>query len=40
VNRLSGRHLRLNSIQKAVELLVPMALHTSADDLGAENAAR
>ena len=37
VNELSGRHLRLNSIQKADELLVPVALHTSADDLAFEH---
>src|SRR3954467_3953091 len=28
VHELSGRHLRLNSIQEADELLVTMALHT------------
>jgi hypothetical protein len=37
VNELSGRHLRLNSIQEADELLMPMALHTSADDLAFEH---
>src|ERR1700759_5265393 len=37
VNELSGRHLRLYSIQEADELLVPMALHTSADDLAFEH---
>src|SRR5271167_408709 len=37
VDKLSGRHLRLNSIQEADELLVPMALHTSADDLAFEH---
>ena len=37
VNELSGRHLRLNGIQEADELLVPMALHTSADDLAFEH---
>src|SRR6202167_4865446 len=36
VHKLSGRHLRLNSIQEADELLVPMALHTSANDLAFE----
>jgi hypothetical protein len=37
VNKFSGRHLRLNGIQEADELLVPMALHTSADDLAFEH---
>jgi hypothetical protein len=32
VNKLSGRHLGLDGIQEADELLVPMALHTSTDD--------
>ncbi len=36
VNKFSGRHLRLNGIQEADELLVPMALHTS-DDLAFEH---
>ena len=37
VHRLSGRHLRLNGIQEADELLVTMALHTSANDLAFEH---
>jgi hypothetical protein len=37
VNRLSDRHLRLNGIQEADELLMPMALHTSADHLAFEH---
>ena len=37
VHKLSGRHLSLNSIQEANELLVTMALHTSANDLSFEH---
>ena len=37
VNKFSGRHLRLDSIQEADELLVTMALHTSANDLAFEH---
>ena len=37
VNKLPGRHLSLNGIQEADELLVPMASHTSADDLAFEH---
>jgi hypothetical protein len=37
VHKLSGRHLGLTGIQEADELLVPMALHTSADDLAFEH---
>ena len=32
-----GRHLRLNGVQEADELLVTMALHTSANDLAFED---
>src|SRR6266571_4931822 len=37
VHDLSGRHLRLNSIQEADELLVTMAVHATADDLAFEH---
>ena len=37
VNELSGGHLGLDSIQEADELLVTMALHTSAHDLTLEH---
>ena len=37
VNELSGGHLGLDSIQEADELLVTMALHTSANDLTFEH---
>jgi hypothetical protein len=37
VNKLSGRHLSLNGIQEADELLVPMALHKSADNRAFEH---
>jgi len=33
VHDLSNRHLRLNGVEEADELLVTMALHASADDL-------
>src|SRR6187401_3191328 len=36
VHDLSDRHLRLNGVQEADELLVTMALHASADDLAFE----
>src|SRR5471032_142100 len=36
VHDLSGWHLRLNRVQEVDELLVTMALHTSADDLAFE----
>jgi hypothetical protein len=32
VDFLSGRHLRLDGIEEADELLVPVALHIAADD--------
>ena len=32
VDRLSGRHLRLDGVEEADELLVPVALHVAADD--------
>ena len=37
VHRLSDRHLRLNGIEEANELLVAMALHTSANDFAFEH---
>jgi hypothetical protein len=37
VDELSGRHLRLDRIQEADELLMPVALHATADDLAFEN---
>jgi hypothetical protein len=33
VHDLSGRHLRLNSIQEADELVVTTPVHATADDL-------
>ena len=35
--RFFGRHLRLNGVQEADELLMTMALHTSANDLAFED---
>jgi hypothetical protein len=32
VDRFVGRHLTLDGIEKADELLMPVALHTAADD--------
>ena len=37
VHDLSDRHLRLNGVQEADELLVTMALHTLANDLAFES---
>src|SRR6185295_11105747 len=37
VHDLSEWHLRLNGVEEADELLVAMALHTSADDLAFED---
>ena len=37
VDDLSGGNLRLNGVEEADELLVPMALHVAADDLAVEN---
>ena len=37
VHDFFGRHLRLNGVQEADELLVTMALHTSANDLAFED---
>ena len=37
VHDFSGRHLRLNGVQEADELLMTMALHASADDLAFED---
>ena len=37
MNELSGGYLGLDSIQEADELLVTMALHTSANDLAFEH---
>ena len=36
VHDLSSRHLRLNGVEEADELLVTMALHASANDLAFE----
>jgi hypothetical protein len=37
MDRLSSRNLRLNGVEEADELLVAMALHTSANDLAFED---
>ena len=37
VDDLSGRHLRLDGVEEADELLVTVALHASADDLAFEH---
>ena len=37
VHDFFGRHLRLNGVEEADELLVTMALHTSANDLAFED---
>ena len=37
VDRLLGRHLRLDGIEEADEFLVPVALHVAADDGTVEN---
>ena len=34
---LSGRHLRLDGVEEADELLVPMSLHAAADNLAFED---
>ena len=34
---LSGRNLRLDGVEEADELLMPMALHAAADDLAVEH---
>jgi hypothetical protein len=33
MDRLAGRHLTLDGVEKADEFLMPMALHAAADDL-------
>jgi hypothetical protein len=40
VDDLAGRDLALNGVQEADELLVPVALHTSADDLAFQHVER
>ena len=37
VDRLVGRHLALDGIEKADEFLVPVALHAAADDFALED---
>ena len=37
MDRLVGRHLALDGIEKADELLVPVALHAAADDFALED---
>jgi hypothetical protein len=37
VDDLSDRHFRLDGIEEADELLVPMALHVAADDGAVEH---
>jgi hypothetical protein len=37
VHDFSGRHLRLDGVEEADELLATMALHASADDLSFED---
>ena len=37
MDRLVGRHLALDGIEKADEFLVPVALHAAADDLALED---
>ena len=37
MDRLVGRHLALDGIEKADEFLVPVALHAAADDLAFED---
>src|SRR3954467_10892421 len=37
VHTFFGRHLRVNGVQEADELLMTMALHTSANDLAFED---
>ena len=37
VDRVSRRHLRLDGVEEADELLVPVALHVAADDGAVEN---
>jgi hypothetical protein len=37
MDRIAGRHLALDGIEKADEFLVPVALHAAADDLALEH---
>jgi len=37
VDRLAGRNLALDGVEKAGELLMPMALHVAADDGSVEH---
>lgn len=40
MNRFAGRNLRLDGVEKANELLMPMALHVTAYDRTIENVQR